>query len=263
MLKEAARSSADSNGDRFSFSVPKGTERIVITFDTRSGSDNPYCSEFGCFDPFTGQSGEQEEKVGTVVIEVEPQEDFSKEFDVSMGHDKTDITTIDDPPSGIWDVDVNYDDDYNGALTMRVEATGVGGGGARPFITDNMLEITGLLLTIGGLATGLVLYKRRGSFLRRELHKIDETVHMFKDDVDECRTNLLDMHEHLKDLLVKRKIEDSHYLILEKRIDRYLEDLDTPGNRHAAATGAGAAASSASRQGKSFIIEEPTEWEPL
>lgn len=224
--------------DVYTFHVAEGTERIRLVVSTKesgSRSFDPFqCDEASSSDCYQEQMKDPEGHLEVVIQDPDKQMAGA----MRMPFDATDEKVFNKPTPGTWVVGLDYSG-YDGPAAIRV--TEPAGGASAPLITDNMLEIVGLLLTVGAMVGGWLLYRRRTSFLTRELYKIDHTFSVLSEDVDECRTNLRGLREELKEMLVRRKIDESHYLILEKRIEQYLNDLNTPGNRHAGAAVAGTA----------------------
>ncbi len=189
------------------FSVPKGTDRIVARIET---------------DPSAGGGS-----VNVVMAPLDIEASMGSAGLAAVAAGENGRVVVDDPRSGTWFIGAESEDGYSGDVRIVVTSEG----GALFSIGGSFWDILGVVLALAIALGGLYLYRRRSRFLSRELHRIDETVKLFGDDVEECRT-------HIKDLLVKRKIQESQYIILEKRIERYLSDLATPGNRHKARPGA-------------------------
>ncbi len=216
------------------FDVAKGTDAVKVVADTR-GEEETDCPNgvwnYGDPVPPGWCAPDDDDPAATsgrmVVKLLDPSGRTVETMDLPFASVET--RTVKDPAVGEWTLQISYTGGYSGPASVRVTEP-VQASGA--FLGGSFWDIAGIILTVALLVGGAYLYRRRTRFLARELHRIDHTVKVFGTDVEECRTNLREMQHHLKDLLVKRKIEESHYLILERRIEQYLRDLETPGNRH-------------------------------
>lgn len=269
VLKDISRSSPDDDDTLVTFNVPSGIDRIRISVSTASSDSTsglPGCGSWCNYDA-GGDTSSQAGRVSLVIASPSGKQVVTLQ---AAGGDSA-SETVSSPEPGTWAGGMEYEDGYDGPARMRAMTTD---SASTPLIGGSFWDILGVILAITGLVGGFILYRRRGRFLTRELHRIDNTVRVFKDDVDECRTNLHDLQDHIKGLLVKRKIEENQYLILEKRIERYLSDLDTPGNRHQATVaaakkevaGLAGPASPTSHQDMVDVdleFEDETDWQPM
>ncbi|MBW3582270.1 MAG: hypothetical protein KY455_04130 [Euryarchaeota archaeon] len=222
--------------DDETFSVPKGTERLKIVFSTRPETVD--CAK----DPFACTAGMQdwgqdppEGKVrfGALNIGALQRGDLDGMVESTLTYNKEATHTLSDPPSGTWLIEADMEEDgqsYDGPATAKVTTTGAPGAG---FVFGNAIfDILGLVVAIAGFVGAYLIYRRRSRFMSTQLHRIDDTFERFGDDLNECRTNLIELKKELNQMLMRRKIEEPQYLILEKRIEQYLHDINTPGNRH-------------------------------
>lgn len=223
------------DGDE-TFSVPKGTERLKIVFSTKPETID--CAQ----DPFTCASGMQnwdqdppEGKVRFEALNIGALQrgDLGGLVESTLTYNREATHTLSDPPSGTWMIEADMDEDgqsYDGPATATVTTTGAPGAG---FVFGNAIfDILGLVVAIAGFIGAYLIYRRRSRFMSTQLHRIDDTFERFGDDLNECRTNLIELKKELNQMLMRRKIEEPQYLILEKRIEQYLHDINTPGNRH-------------------------------
>lgn len=231
VLRSWSRDKPSDTTPDLTFDVPRGAERIRIVVSTEPPDDG------GGFD-WTGWScppgtagcpdgSGDDTPSGTISMTVwDPANELRARF--QLEYDGRDSKLIQEPAAGQWLVKISYRG-YDGPIDMKVTEPVTGGGG----LGGSFWDILGVFLALGMASGGWVLYRRRRNHLSRQLDQIDSTFRNLSDDVNECRANLIQMKEQLALMLRRNKLEESQFLILEKHIDQYLRDLETPGNRHA------------------------------
>jgi hypothetical protein len=87
--------------------------------------------------------------------------------------------------------------------------------------------VTGLTILISLIAFligFLTLRKKRGK-LRQYMEKVDNTFNEYKKNYQECEKELITLREYIKKDVKDGKIEEDHFLILDKKIDDYLREM--------------------------------------
>ncbi|UCE37746.1 MAG: Ig-like domain-containing protein [Thermoplasmata archaeon] len=89
--------------------------------------------------------------------------------------------------------------------------------------------ITGatVLASIIVFLVGFLTVRKKRSKLRQYIERIDDTFNKYKKDHRECEQELIALREDIKAEVKEGKIEENHFLILDKRIDDYLMELKT------------------------------------
>lgn len=226
VLRSWSRDTPTDSTSEVTFNVREGTDRIRLRISTEPDKqDEPYwpCppNTPGC------DTNSDDSPSGAVTVTLWDARN-EQQARIRLNYDSSDTEILPDPAPGRWLAKITYGG-YEGPVSMKVTEPQTGGGN----FGDDFWDILGIVLTVGLATGGWVIYRRRRGFLTRQLDRIDHTFRDFSEDVTECRHNLLEMKSQLAGMLQRSKLEESQYLILEKRIDQYLEDLDTPGNRHA------------------------------
>jgi hypothetical protein len=87
--------------------------------------------------------------------------------------------------------------------------------------------ITGIMILASLIAflIGLVSLRRKRSKLRQYMEKIDETFNEYKREYQTCEKELITLREDIKGEVKRGKLEENHFLILDKKIDDYLIDM--------------------------------------
>ncbi|UCH88901.1 MAG: Ig-like domain-containing protein [Thermoplasmata archaeon] len=90
-----------------------------------------------------------------------------------------------------------------------------------PIITILTIVIS---LIIGLL--GFIRIRKKQSKLRKYLDKIDSTYNDYKKNHQICEKELIELRESIKDEVKDGKIEEFHFLVLERKIDDYLQEME-------------------------------------
>ncbi|UCE39280.1 MAG: right-handed parallel beta-helix repeat-containing protein [Thermoplasmata archaeon] len=118
---------------------------------------------------------------------------------------------------------ISLDDNYNWSFITgetKVKAEGITWETMEPIVTGLTIIASILLFMFGFLS----LRKKRGK-LRGYLEKIDEIFKEYKDDYMTCEKELISLREEIKGHVKDGKLEENHFLILDKKIDDYLFEL--------------------------------------
>jgi hypothetical protein len=89
-----------------------------------------------------------------------------------------------------------------------------------PIITAVTILISVFVFLFGFLS----IRKRRGR-LRQYLEKIDDIFDKYKDNHQRCQQELITLRETIRKEVKDGKLDESHYLILDKKLDDYLLDM--------------------------------------
>jgi hypothetical protein len=94
-----------------------------------------------------------------------------------------------------------------------------------PIITALTILMSIIIFLVGTLT----VRKKRGK-LRLYLEKIDETYNEYKKNYQECEKELITLRESIKKDVKRGKLVDSHFLILDKKIDEYMQEMKAQKN---------------------------------
>lgn len=200
----------DATGDLFTFDVPEGTDQLRIFFSTKGSP----ASDGQAFLIIEGQEGEDGE-------------DGEEIYFGSLGHGKTDEQIVQDPEPGRYEAILGFQG-YSGPASVEIgvpsgSSTTIGPRGVS--LGDNFWDILGVVLAVAIATGGWFLYRHHTKRLDREIRRIDGIFNELRSDAVDCRKRLLQLEEEFQQQLVRNKLKESHFLILEKRIERYLADL--------------------------------------
>jgi hypothetical protein len=87
--------------------------------------------------------------------------------------------------------------------------------------------ITGLTIMASLIAflIGFIAIRRKRGKLRQYMERIDDTFNEYKKEYQTCEQELIALREDIKKDVKKGKIEENHFLILDKKIDDYLLEM--------------------------------------
>ncbi|UCE37750.1 MAG: Ig-like domain-containing protein [Thermoplasmata archaeon] len=87
--------------------------------------------------------------------------------------------------------------------------------------------VTGLtvLASIIIFLIGFLTIRKKRSKLRQYIERIDDTFNKYKKDPQECEQELIALREDIKAEVKEGKLEENHFLILDKKIDDYLMEM--------------------------------------
>jgi hypothetical protein len=91
-----------------------------------------------------------------------------------------------------------------------------------PIITAVTILVSVFVFLFGFLS----IRKKRGR-LRQYLENVDEIFNKYKDNQQRCQQELITLRETLRKEVRDGKLDESHYLILDKKLDDYLLDMKT------------------------------------
>jgi hypothetical protein len=91
-----------------------------------------------------------------------------------------------------------------------------------PIITGATVLASVLVFLIGFLSI-----RRKRNRLRVYLDEIDDTYNENKNDSQKCHEELTTLREEIRDEVKGGKLEENHFLILDKKIDDYLQQIKT------------------------------------
>lgn len=89
--------------------------------------------------------------------------------------------------------------------------------------------VTGATIIATAIVAAIGFYKlrKKRSQLRKYIDKLDKTYNRYKYDPRLCERNLRSLKESLKAKVKRGEVEEYHYIILDKKIDDYLEEFKT------------------------------------
>jgi hypothetical protein len=82
-----------------------------------------------------------------------------------------------------------------------------------------------ILLSIVVFLFGFLSIKKKRSRLRQYLEKIDDIFNKYNKNYQRCQQELITLRESIRNEVKDGKLEESHYLILDKKLDDYLLDM--------------------------------------
>jgi hypothetical protein len=87
--------------------------------------------------------------------------------------------------------------------------------------------ITGLTIMVSLFAflIGFLTLRRKRGKLRQYMERIDDTFNEYSKEYKTCEQELIALREDIKGDVKKGKIEENHFLILDKKIDDYLQKM--------------------------------------
>jgi hypothetical protein len=88
-----------------------------------------------------------------------------------------------------------------------------------------ILAIIGLTITFSSIGTAWVRTRRRKGFTKAWLNETDEIYSKFKTDPQKCEDELCRLRNTLLEELTNGKITEQSHNIIDKKIDKYLEEL--------------------------------------
>jgi hypothetical protein len=96
---------------------------------------------------------------------------------------------------------------------------------------EPILTILTILASLIAFLIGFLSIRRKRSKLRHYMEKIDETYKEHQDDHAELELALFGLRDDIKSEVKAGKIEENHFLILDKKIDDYLGEMKSPRKR--------------------------------
>lgn len=91
-----------------------------------------------------------------------------------------------------------------------------------PFGISNFWDITGVLAAVAISGGGLLAIERRRTRLRRWLARVDDALASTKEDARARESSLVGLRARLHEDLVRGRMSEGHYAIVERRIDEEL-----------------------------------------
>ncbi|UCH89525.1 MAG: Ig-like domain-containing protein, partial [Thermoplasmata archaeon] len=104
---------------------------------------------------------------------------------------------------------------------------------------------------------GFISIRRKRGKLRKYLDKIDETYNDYKNNPKVCEKELRELRESIKADVKKGEIEENHFLILDKKIDDYIEDVKSAKEEPKKPVGKGRGGLPPKERPKKVEAEEP------
>jgi len=95
----------------------------------------------------------------------------------------------------------------------------------RPEILQVIVGFIGVVLTVAFVVPAWVRTRRRRGIVKAFLNEIDEVYSRFKADPQKCEDELYRLRNTILEGLTDDRISEESYNILDKRIDKYMEEL--------------------------------------
>ncbi len=115
----------------------------------------------------------------------------------------------------------------NDTITEQKPSDGKGEGGLGWDELEPILTVLTILGTIIVTLIGILKIRKRRTKLQEYIDKIDAIYMDYKIDYKTCEKELIVLKDTIKVEFKKGKIEDNHYLILDKKIGDYIQELRT------------------------------------
>jgi len=90
---------------------------------------------------------------------------------------------------------------------------------------EPIITILTIIGTVIAALIGFFRLRKKQTKLRKFLDRIDSTFNSYKMNYQTCEKELITLKDTIKKEFQAGKIEDNHYLILDKKIDDYLSDM--------------------------------------
>jgi hypothetical protein len=90
-----------------------------------------------------------------------------------------------------------------------------------PYVTAGTI-----LASLLAFLIGFISVRRKKGKLRQYMERVDNTYATYKNNSSLCERELIELRDDIKKDVQKGKIEDNHFLILDKRIGDYMEEMD-------------------------------------
>jgi len=95
----------------------------------------------------------------------------------------------------------------------------------RPDILQVIVGLVGIALTVALVVPAWVRTRRKRGVIKTFLNEIDDVYTRFKTDPRKCEEELYRLRNTILEGLTDGKISEESYDILDKRIDKYMEEL--------------------------------------
>jgi hypothetical protein len=92
-------------------------------------------------------------------------------------------------------------------------------------VWEPIITILTILASLVAFLLGFLSIRRKRSKLRKYMEKIDNSYNEHQEDPEECQQELTGLRDEIKHEVKAGKIEENHFLILDKKIDDYLGEI--------------------------------------
>jgi hypothetical protein len=103
----------------------------------------------------------------------------------------------------------------------------------RPEIVQAILALLGTVLTVALVGTAWIRTRKRRSIIKTFLDEIDDVYLRFKTNPRICEEELYRLRNTILEGLTDGKITEEDYAILDRKIDKYMKELQEKGNASA------------------------------
>lgn len=85
-----------------------------------------------------------------------------------------------------------------------------------------VVSLIGVVLAVSGFSLAT---KKKQKYLKKYLHEIDDVYSSYKWKTKRCEAELYRLQDQIEDQLKEGKIDENTYHLLEKRIEKYLDEI--------------------------------------
>ncbi|UCE37744.1 MAG: Ig-like domain-containing protein [Thermoplasmata archaeon] len=145
--------------------------------------------------------------------------------DIPLSYDTEYTVTISTSAKDLANIDLETE--FNQAFQTEKEADAVQDKESFWDVWEPIITGATVLASIIVFLIGFLSIRRKRGKLKKHIDRIEDTFNEYKKDPQACEQELIALREDIKVDVRKGKIEENHFLILDKRIDDYLLDLKT------------------------------------
>lgn len=87
-----------------------------------------------------------------------------------------------------------------------------------------VVSVIGVMLAVSGFS---LANKKKHKYLKKFLHEIDNAYSSYKMKSKRCEAEMIRLQDQIEDKLKEGSLDEGTYHLLEKRIDKYLEEIKT------------------------------------
>ncbi len=90
---------------------------------------------------------------------------------------------------------------------------------------EPIITLLTILISVFAFVIGFLSIRKKRGKLHQYLERIDDTFNEYKKEYQTCEKELITLREGLKGEVKKGKLDENHFLILDKKIDDYLREM--------------------------------------
>lgn len=115
------------------------------------------------------------------------------------------------------------------AETASKHTTGGWAARMEKMFSEYWVQFLALVVSLIGLILGVTGFslanKKKRKYLKRYMHEIDDAYSSYKLKTKRCEAELYRLQDQIEDQLKDGKIDENTYHLLEKRIEKYLDEI--------------------------------------